>query len=68
MSKLILEILTARKFSLSENFGGGDDINLNFAINLIFGINFGDNCSENLLKSFDIFLLKFSLGKADKYA
>ena len=53
--KLTLEILTGQKFSLSVNFGGADSVNLKFAINLIFGINFGDFFSENLSKFFDIF-------------
>ena len=56
VKKLTLKILTGQKFSLSVNFGGADSINLKFAIDLIFGINFGDNFSE----IFDIFLLKFS--------
>ena len=60
VKKLTLKILTGQKFSLSVNFGGADSINLKFAINLIFGIHFGDNYSENLSKFFYIFLRKFS--------
>ena len=47
VKKLTLKIITGQKFSLSVNCGGADSINLTFAINLIFGINFGDNVSKN---------------------
>ena len=60
VKKLTLIILTGQKFSLSVKFVGADSINLKFAINLIFGINVGNNFSQNLSKFFDISLLKFS--------
>ena len=50
VKKLTLKILSGQKFSLSVNFGGANSINLKFAINLIFGINFGGNFSKNLSK------------------
>ena len=43
IKKLTLKILTGQKFSLSVNFGEADSTNLKFAIDFIFGINFGDN-------------------------